>query len=234
MKLVDDTQLDSDLTSVANAIRAKTGGSSQLAFPAGFVSGIGGLADPSGTTATASDVASGKYFLDSSGVLTQGTASGGGGGGSTKTEIGTFKFSTEGLNNINLTYSGTGWPIALLIFPSSGMGSETTFGSTTQRYAVGLFLTTKGDTSLQPGYSGTSSSLGYYLTYYKSSSSSATSYQSSGGTISMFYSSGATSNVANCAVFKSTGVLSVYVAASSSKKGFMAGIDYTYVIGYSA
>ena len=42
-KLVDSTQLDSDLTSVANAIRAKSGGSSQLAFPAGFVSEIGNI-----------------------------------------------------------------------------------------------------------------------------------------------------------------------------------------------
>lgn len=45
-KLVDSTQLDADLTSVANAIRAKSGGSSQLAFPAGFVSEIGNI--PSG------------------------------------------------------------------------------------------------------------------------------------------------------------------------------------------
>ena len=42
-KLVDSTQLDSDLTSVANAIRAKSGGSGQLAFPAGFVSEIQGI-----------------------------------------------------------------------------------------------------------------------------------------------------------------------------------------------
>ena len=48
-KLVDSTQLDSDLTSVADAIRAKSGGSSQLAFPAGFVSEIGNI--PSGTPA---------------------------------------------------------------------------------------------------------------------------------------------------------------------------------------
>lgn len=40
-KLVDSAQLDSDLTSVANAIRAKSGGSGQLAFPSGFVSEIG-------------------------------------------------------------------------------------------------------------------------------------------------------------------------------------------------
>ena len=45
-KLVDSSQLDSDLTSVANAIRAKSGGSGQLAFPAGFVSEIGNI--PSG------------------------------------------------------------------------------------------------------------------------------------------------------------------------------------------
>lgn len=42
-KLVDSTQLNSDLTSVANAIRAKSGGSSQLAFPSGFVSEIGNI-----------------------------------------------------------------------------------------------------------------------------------------------------------------------------------------------
>lgn len=49
-KLVDSTQLDSDLTSVANAIRAKSGGSSQLAFPAGFVSEIGNIPSGGGTT----------------------------------------------------------------------------------------------------------------------------------------------------------------------------------------
>lgn len=39
-KLVDSTQLNTDLTAVANAIRAKGGTSAQLAFPAGFVSAI--------------------------------------------------------------------------------------------------------------------------------------------------------------------------------------------------
>lgn len=39
-KLVDSTQLDSDLTSVANAIRTKGGTSAALAFPQGFVDAI--------------------------------------------------------------------------------------------------------------------------------------------------------------------------------------------------
>lgn len=39
-KLVDSTQLDADLTSVADAIRTKGGTSAQLAFPADFVQAI--------------------------------------------------------------------------------------------------------------------------------------------------------------------------------------------------
>lgn len=42
-KLVDSTQLNSDLTSVANAIRTKGGTSAQLAFPSDFVSAIGAI-----------------------------------------------------------------------------------------------------------------------------------------------------------------------------------------------
>lgn len=44
--LVDSTQLDADLTSVANAIRTKGGTSASLAFPADFVSAIAAI--PSG------------------------------------------------------------------------------------------------------------------------------------------------------------------------------------------
>lgn len=42
-KLVDSTQLDTDLTSVANAIRTKGGTSAQLAFPADFVSAVNAI-----------------------------------------------------------------------------------------------------------------------------------------------------------------------------------------------
>lgn len=46
-KLVDSTQLDADLTSVANAIRTKGGTSAELAFPQGFVNAIEDI--PSGS-----------------------------------------------------------------------------------------------------------------------------------------------------------------------------------------
>lgn len=48
-KLVDSAQLDSDLEDVADAIRAKSGGSGSLAFPAGFVSEIGSIETGGGT-----------------------------------------------------------------------------------------------------------------------------------------------------------------------------------------
>lgn len=49
-KLVDSTQLDADLTSVANAIRTKGGTSAQMAFPNGFVSAVNAI--PTGVTPT--------------------------------------------------------------------------------------------------------------------------------------------------------------------------------------
>lgn len=51
-KLVDSTQLDTDLTSVADAIRTKGGTSASLAFPSGFVSAINAI--PSVGSATIS------------------------------------------------------------------------------------------------------------------------------------------------------------------------------------
>lgn len=54
--------------------------------------GTADFTDVTDTTATASDVASGKYFYTSSGVKTQGTSSGG--GGASNIIEGTFKYST--------------------------------------------------------------------------------------------------------------------------------------------
>ena len=54
-KLVDSTQLDTDLTSVANAIRTKGGTSASLAFPSGFVTAIGNIST-GGTPRTSDDL----------------------------------------------------------------------------------------------------------------------------------------------------------------------------------
>lgn len=66
-KLVDSTQLDADLTSVANAIRAKGGTSGQLAFPAGFVSAVEAI--PTGAGYTIEQIASNEAFYEADLVL---------------------------------------------------------------------------------------------------------------------------------------------------------------------
>lgn len=68
-KLVDSTQLDSDLISIANAIRTKGGTSAQLEFPNGFISAVQAIptgGSPTGTkqittNGTGIDVASYAY-----------------------------------------------------------------------------------------------------------------------------------------------------------------------------
>lgn len=51
-KLVDSTQLDADLTTVANAIRAKGGTSAQLSFPSGMAAAIAAISGGGGLTPT--------------------------------------------------------------------------------------------------------------------------------------------------------------------------------------
>ncbi len=66
-KLVDSTQLDSDLTSVANAIRTKGGTSASLTFPSDFVSAINAISGGGGgsTLVSKSITANGTYNASS-------------------------------------------------------------------------------------------------------------------------------------------------------------------------
>lgn len=81
IKAVNSTQLDNDLTTVANAIRAKNGTSSPLAFPDGMASAIaaiptGGVDLPSLTTgseAAEADIRLNKEAINKNGVKIIGT-----------------------------------------------------------------------------------------------------------------------------------------------------------------
>lgn len=63
---------DTSLTAVANAIRAKTGGSSPINFPDGFVSEIGSLTDTSDATATEDKILSGFSAYGAAGTKLNG------------------------------------------------------------------------------------------------------------------------------------------------------------------
>ena len=68
-KVIDSTQLDNDLTAIADSIRAKSGTAESLNFPNGFVSAIDSLATGGGDTEAI------EQMIDESGVLdsTEGT-----------------------------------------------------------------------------------------------------------------------------------------------------------------
>lgn len=68
-KLVDSTQLDADLTSVANAIRTKGGTSAQLSFPAGFVDAVNAI--PSGSGGVSESFAVEDYTMPSAKFVLQ-------------------------------------------------------------------------------------------------------------------------------------------------------------------
>ena len=63
-KAVDSTQLDSDLSAVADAIRGKTGGSAQLAFPSGMKSAVDSIVTPDETVTYSQVNGAVKAFLD--------------------------------------------------------------------------------------------------------------------------------------------------------------------------
>ena len=83
-KLVDSTQLNADLTSVANAIRAKGGTSASLAFPGGFVDAIEDIETGGGVTVSPLSVtANGTYTAPSGEAYSPVTVNVSGGGGTT-------------------------------------------------------------------------------------------------------------------------------------------------------
>lgn len=63
-KLVDSTQLDSDLTSVADAIRTKGGTSGTLSFPNGFISAVEAIETAQWTEQTVSTAGAVTQALD--------------------------------------------------------------------------------------------------------------------------------------------------------------------------
>ena len=125
-------------------------GASYSAVPAVTLPKTGGgtarFDDASVTTATASDVASGKIFLASDGTITTGTASGGGSSKNTQVVQGTTRTTSSTLTAIGaeMTVSKTGtYDIYWSAFRSS-TSSSYTYG--TQLYIDGTAYGTQNTT----------------------------------------------------------------------------------------
>lgn len=155
-------------------------------------------------------------------------------GGASNVVTGTFKGTTTGAAmDVTLNYSGSGYPVALLIYPDGGRTGNSTYNSAIQRYANCNHLAVKSNTGTACSYRADASTDSYdVVTRYKNSTSSSTSYTQTSSTYTVSSGGAATSTNVGIATFKSKITMSVYIASSSY--GFMANIDYKYWVMYSS
>lgn len=224
------TLLGASYSSVPSVLLPKTGG------------GTAAFTDVSDTTAAASDVASGKYFYAADGTRTLGTNSGG--GGASNVVMGTFTTGATGGGNgtVSISYSGSGYPIALMIYVdggayNNGTGGNTDWYNSVVRYDVGAFYMTKARIPTTPTY-GTSGADNYGVVaiIYKNSTSTATTYtRTSSMTVNQYSSSNGAASTA-CARFKGNGkTISYYIGnGGSGTIGFAKSTKYAYIVIYSS
>ena len=203
-KLVDSTQLDADLTTVANAIRTKGGTSAQLAFPAGFASAIAAIPTGGGGL---SNVVTGTFKGTTTEAAMDVTLNYNGNGYPVVVSI-----VPKGGYLANETFAQTIQRYAEAVF----LGTKT-----------------YPDLSPDYDGSGNEDIIAVYARY-KSSSTNATSYSgTSQHTNSSAYNNiSAASSATTCVKFKNKNTMSVYIASTSY--GFMANVEYEYRILYSS
>jgi hypothetical protein len=163
-------------------------------------------------------------------------------GGASNVVTGTFKGTTTGAAmDVTLNYSGSGYPIAVLIYPSEGTyNSSGSFYSLIQRYAYITCLFVKNELNTVPTYNGGGTNVNtnnkaLFLGRYKNSASNATTYSNTGSSNNAVYND-IDAAAANTAVLKvrSKTKLSVYIPSSGSDYGFAANIEYKYWVLYSS
>ena len=213
-------------------------------IPLATGSGNASFFEVSDTMATASDVASGKYFYTARGVKTEGTNSGGGGGGATNIVQGTFTTGSTGntTGTFSINYTGSGYPICLVIYVNggpynNGTGGDTTWYNSVVRYDVGFYSMVKSRTTTTPTY-GTSGADNYgtVTIIYKNSTSTATTYtRTSSMTANTFSSSNAQAST-RCVRFKGNGkTVSYYIGnGGSGSIGFAKSTEFAYIAVYSS
>lgn len=238
-KTVTAGDMLSGVTALKNDGTDITGNISNMTLPSASSSTSSGT-----SKATITPTSSAQYlnipagYLDTAQYYTIAAAS----GGASNLVTGTFKGTTTGAAmDVTLNYSGSGYPVAVVIYPTGGAyNSSAPSGSNAynwynlvKRYSVAVLTAVKTDTNQVP-FQGIANKA-TVATVYKNSTSDATSYQrTSAMAADTFGGSSLTAQSSStlCVVFKSTTKMSVYIASTSY--GFAANIEYTYYVIYSS
>lgn len=218
-------------------------GASYSAVPAVRLPKTGGgtadFTDVSDTTAAAADVATGKYFYTAAGVRTQGTNSGGGGASNFVTGTFTTGDTASANETVTVPYTGSGYPIALVIFVEGGCYNSaiSPWYSSMIRYAVGQVVITKANTTTAPSYTTSGgANQGTIQLLFKNSTTSATSYSSTrSATANSYSSTNATGTSTTSVRWRSNTLISYRTAGgTSSTYGLHTETTYRYYVLYSS
>ena len=237
-KTVTSADMLSGVTALKNDGTDITGSISPLTLPSAA------SASSSGTSkATITPTSSAQYlniptgYLDTAQFYTIAAAS----GGASNVVTGTFKgTTTNAAMDVALNYSGSGYPVTLVIYPKDGAYNPSGTGSfydLVQRYALSIYLIIKNDMTAPTYQSSGNNNTATVVRGYKSSTSDATAYassayQGSSGKVVYNNSNAAFTNGMHVK-FKSATLMSVYIG-NSSNYGFAANYEYKYWVIYSS
>ena len=170
----------------------------------------------------------------------------GGGGGCTQLVTGNFTTGATraGTGSESINYTGTGYPIACMVYISNGANNTTSTGDTTwvnsvNRYDVGFYAMSKAEINTTPTYGSDASqsqNWGVACIIYKNSTSDSTSYTRTSSMTSVTYNSANGASGHSCVRFKGNGkTLSYYIGNKASNKvGLVPSTKYDYIVVYSS
>ena len=140
---------------------------------------------------------------------------------------------------VSISYTGTGYPIAVMVYMQGGAyDPDGSWYDTIAYYDADAFYMTKSQMSSTPTFVSSASvpaNQGVVCATYKSSTSNATTHSRSGSSSAVFFNSNDATTGYNCIRFKnSTKTMSYYVGNSASNRvGLAPSKTYAYIIIYS-
>lgn len=163
-------------------------------------------------------------------------------GGNSNVVTGTFTTDSTraSTGTVSISYTGTGYPIAVVIYIENGAyDPNDSWYNTVSQYDVDAFYMTKSQMSSTPTFVSSASlpqNQGVVCGVYKSSSSSATTHSRNGSSSAVFFNSSNATTGYNCVRFKNnTKTLSYYIGNKASNKvGLAPSKKYYYIIIYSS
>ena len=166
----------------------------------------------------------------------------GSGSGSSNVVQGSFTTSSTraSTGTVSISYTGTGYPIAVVIYIENGAyDPNDSWYNTVSQYDVDAFYMTKSQMSSTPTFVASASlpqNQGVVCGVYKSSSSTATTHSRNGSSSAVFFNSSDATTGYNCIRFKNNSkTLSYYVGNKASNKvGLAPSKKYYYIIIYSS